>query len=40
MPELIAAAVIFTFGFGSGYFARHLISARRRREAARRHGFI
>ncbi len=31
---------IFAVGFGSGYFVRETISRRRRREAARRLGYL
>jgi hypothetical protein len=35
--ELAMALVIFAAGFGAGYYVRHDISRRKRREA-RRHG--
>ncbi|HEX2553133.1 MAG TPA: hypothetical protein VHL98_05490 [Microvirga sp.] len=39
-PELVIALVIFATGFGAGYLVRHQVSARRRREAERRHGLV
>jgi hypothetical protein len=40
LPVFAIALVIFGTGFGCGYVSRHQVSMRRRRDAARRNGFV